>query len=120
MLADAVKQFSSKTGEELEHGKYKVRIAGRILTNRPFGKAGFVTLSDGEGQLQAYVKKDRLPERDFQLYKLLDTGDFVGVEEMLFRTKPGELTVLAGELTFLAKFFLPLPEKWHGLRDIEI
>jgi len=119
-LAEVVKQFSAKTAEELEEGHHRVRIAGRILTNRPFGKAGFVTLSDGEGQLQVYVKKDRLPERDFQLYKLLDIGDFVGVEGMLFRTKTGELTVLAGELTFLAKCFLPLPEKWHGLRDIEI
>ena len=104
----------------MEQSQQRVRVAGRILTNRPFGKAGFVTLSDGEGQLQIYAKKDRLPERDFQLYKLFDIGDLVGVEGTLFRTKTGELTVLAGELTFLAKCFLPLPEKWHGLRDIEI
>ena len=119
-LAEVVRQFSAKTAEELEQSQQRVRVAGRILTNRPFGKAGFVTLSDGEGQLQIYAKKDRLPERDFQLYKLFDIGDFVGVEGTLFRTKTGELTVLAGELTFLAKCFLPLPEKWHGLRDIEI
>jgi len=119
-LAEVVRQFSAKTAEELEQSQQRVRVAGRILTNRPFGKAGFVTLSDGEGQLQIYAKKDRLPERDFQLYKLLDIGDFVGVEGTLFRTKTGELTVLASELTFLAKCFLPLPEKWHGLRDIEI
>ena len=119
-LAEVVKPFSTKTAEELEAAQYRVRIAGRILTNRPFGKAGFVTLSDGEGQLQMYAKKDRLPDRDFQLYKLLDIGDFIGVEGTLFRTKTGELTVLASELTFLAKCFLPLPEKWHGLKDIEI
>jgi lysyl-tRNA synthetase class 2 len=119
-LAGAVKEFCSKTAEELEHGKYTVRIAGRILTNRPFGKAGFITLSDGEGQLQVYVKKDQVAERDFQLYKLIDIGDFIGVGGMLFRTKTGELTVLASELVFLAKSFLPLPEKWHGLKDIEI
>jgi lysyl-tRNA synthetase, class II len=119
-LDDAVKQFAAKPGEELEHGKYKVRVSGRILTNRPFGKAGFLTLSDGEGQLQVYAKKDQLPDRDFQLYKLLDIGDFIGVEGLLFRTRTGELTVLASELTFLAKCFLPLPEKWHGLKDIEI
>jgi len=119
-LAEAVGQFSAKTAEELEQSQQPVRVAGRILTNRPFGKAGFVTLSDGEGQLQVYAKKDRLPERDFQLYKLLDIGDFIGVEGTLFRTKTGELTVLASELTFLAKCFLPLPEKWHGLKDIEI
>ena len=119
-LAEAAKQFSSKTAEELAEGKYKVRVAGRILTNRPFGKAGFVTLSHWEGHLQIYAKKDQLSERDLQVYKLLDIGDFIGAEGMLFRTKTGELTVLASELTFLAKCFLPLPEKWHGLKDIEI
>ncbi len=119
-LAEVVRQFSAKTAEELEESQQRVRVAGRILTNRPFGKAGFVTLSDGEGQLQMYAKKDRLSERDFQLYKLLDIGDFIGAEGTLFRTKTGELTVLASELTFLAKCFLPLPEKWHGLKDIEI
>src|SRR5438067_13147205 len=119
-LAQVSKEFGAKTSEELEQNKYKVRVAGRILTNRPFGKAGFITLSDGEGQLQVYAKKDQLPERDFQLYKLLDIGDFIGVEGRLFRTKTGELTVLANELMYLAKCFLPLPEKWHGLKDIEI
>jgi len=119
-LAQVSKEFGTKTSEELEQSKQKVRIAGRILTNRPFGKAGFITLSDGEGQLQAYVKMDQLPERDFQLYKLLDIGDFIGVEGNLFRTRTGELTVLANELVFLAKSFLPLPEKWHGLTDVEI
>ena len=119
-LAEVGKEFADKSAEVLEHEKYKVRVAGRILTNRPFGKAGFITLSDGEGQLQAYAKKDQLPERDFGLYKLLDIGDFIGVEGVLFRTRTGELTVLAGELTFLSKSFLPLPEKWHGLKDVEI
>jgi lysyl-tRNA synthetase, class II len=119
-LAGAVSQFSGNSGEELEHAKHKLRVSGRILTNRPFGKAGFITLSDGEGQLQAYIKKDHVPERDFQLYKLLDIGDFIGVEGTLFRTRTGELTVLATEVMFLAKCFLPLPEKWHGLKDIEI
>jgi len=119
-LAGVVREFSDKSAEELEHAKYKVRVAGRILTNRPFGKAGFVTLSDGEGQLQAYAKKDQLSESDFQLYKLLDIGDFVGIEGTLFRTRTGELTVLATELSFLAKCLLPLPEKWHGLKDVEL
>src|SRR5215510_161742 len=119
-LAQVSREFGSKTSEDLEQSKPKVRVAGRILTNRPFGKAGFITLSDGEGQLQAYAKMDQLPERDFQLYKLLDIGDFIGVEGTLFRTRTGELTVLATELVFLAKSFLPLPEKWHGLTDVEI
>ena len=119
-LADVVSQFAANSAEELEHAKHKVRVAGRILTNRPFGKAGFITLSDGEGQLQVYIKKDQVPERDFNLYKLLDIGDFIGVEGILFRTRTGELTVLANEVMFLAKCYLPLPEKWHGLKDIEI
>ncbi len=119
-LEEVVKQFAEKSAEDLEHSKVKVRVAGRILTNRPFGKAGFITLSDGEGQLQVYARKDLLPDRDFQLYKLLDIGDFIGVEGTLFRTRTGELTVLASEITFLAKCFLPLPEKWHGLKDVEI
>ncbi len=93
-LAEVVKQFSVKTAEELEEGHHRVRIAGRILTNRPFGKAGFLTLSDGEGQLQVYAKKDRLPEGDFQLYKLLDIGDFIGVAGMLFSNKTGQTTCL--------------------------
>jgi lysyl-tRNA synthetase class 2 len=119
-LPQLANEFSAKSAEELEHTKSKVRVAGRILTNRPFGKAGFMTLSDGEGQIQVYAKKDYLPERDFQLYKYLDIGDFIGVEGTMFRTRTGELTVLATEMTFLAKGFLPLPEKWHGLTDVEI
>src|SRR5882762_10321981 len=119
-LADVAKQYAEKSAEDLEHNKEKVRVSGRIFTNRPFGKAGFITLSDGEGQLQIYAKKDQLPDRDFALYKLLDIGDFIGVEGKLFRTRTGELTVLATEMTLLAKCFLPLPEKWHGLKDIEI
>src|SRR5436309_10596951 len=79
-LGEVVKQFSVKTVEELDESHHRVRIAGRILTNRPFGKAGFLTLSAGDGHLHVYVKKDRLPERDFQLYKLLDNGVFIGVE----------------------------------------
>jgi lysyl-tRNA synthetase class 2 len=77
-------------------------------------------LSDGEARVQVYAKKDQLPDRDFQLYQLLDIGDFIGVEGTMFRTRTGELTVLAKELTFLAKCFLSLPEKWHGLTDVEI
>ncbi|PYS54154.1 MAG: lysine--tRNA ligase [Acidobacteria bacterium] len=118
--AQLANEFASRSAEELEHTPTKVRVAGRILTNRPFGKAGFMTLSDGEGQIQVYAKKDQLPERDFQLYKYLDIADFIGVEGRMFRTRTGELTVLATEMTFLAKGFLPLPEKWHGLTDVEI
>ena len=118
-LRTVLDRFLSKSAEEIERDTTKVRIAGRILANRPFGKAGFMALSDGEGRLQVYVRRDALPERDFKLYGLLDIGDLIGVEGTLFRTRTGELTVLASELTFLAKSFVSLPEKWHGLVDVE-
>src|SRR5215510_13906064 len=119
-IPKAIEQFGSKSGAELEHDPQTVRVAGRIVANRPFGKAGFMALSDGGAKVQVYAKKDQLPEKDFQLYQLLDIGDFVGAEGTLFRTRTGELTVLAKGLTFLSKSFLPLPEKWHGLTDVEI
>jgi lysyl-tRNA synthetase, class II len=119
-IAQVVEQFGSKPAEELEHNPQTVRVAGRIVANRPFGKAGFLSLADGGQKIQVYAKKDRLSERDFQLYQLLDIGDIIGVEGALFRTRTGELTILAAEISFLAKSLLPLPEKWHGLTDVEI
>jgi lysyl-tRNA synthetase class 2 len=95
------------------------RVAGRILGVRTFGKANFLVLSDGVSRLQVYVRQDSVPERAFQIFKLLDFGDWVGVEGRLFRTKTNELTVWVSDLTFLSKCLLPLPEKWHGLTDIE-
>jgi lysyl-tRNA synthetase class 2 len=93
--------------------------AGRILTIRTFGKANFLVLSDGKTRVQVYVRQDALSERDFKLFKLLDFGDWVGVEGRLFRTKTNEFTIWASKLEFLAKCLLPLPEKWHGLTDVE-
>lgn len=113
-------EFSPKTAEDLEAEPVRVRVCGRIVASRPFGKAGFLTLSEGGARIQAYARKDKLPEAEFALYKLLDVGDFLGVEGVPFRTRTGELTVQASELTFLAKSLLPLPEKWHGLTDVEI
>jgi lysyl-tRNA synthetase class 2 len=115
-----VAERSPKTAEELALDTTPVRIAGRILANRPFGKAGFLSVADNGARVQVYVKKDQVPERDFQLYQLLDLGDFIGVEGAMFRTRTGELTVHASGLTFLAKGLLPLPEKWHGLTDVEV
>ena len=77
-------------------------------------------ISDGESQIQAYIRQDSVSERDFAIFKLLDFGDFVGVEGYLFRTRTNELTIHVTKLEFLVKCFLPLPEKWHGLSDIEI
>jgi lysyl-tRNA synthetase class 2 len=115
-----VAERSPKSAEELALDTTPVRIAGRILANRPFGKAGFLSISDNGARIQVYVKKDQVPELDFALYLLLDLGDFIGVEGTMFRTRTGELTVHASALTFLAKGLLPLPEKWHGLTDVEV
>ena len=97
-----------------------MRTAGRILAIRSFGKANFLVLSDGQARLQVYIRQDALPERDFRIFKLLDFGDWVGVQGRLFRTKTNEFTIWASALEFLAKCLLPLPEKWHGLQDVEI
>jgi lysyl-tRNA synthetase class 2 len=114
-----VTEFGECAGEMLEAQKPEVITAGRILSIRAFGKANFVVLSDGKARVQVYIRQDAVPERDFKLYKLLDFGDHVGVSGRVFRTKTNELTIWASSLTFLAKCLLPLPEKWHGLQDIE-
>ena len=115
-LADA---HTAKTGEELEANKVETTTAGRVLAIRSFGKANFLVISDGRARIQVYVRKDALSERDFAIFKLLDFGDFVGVAGHLFRTRTNELTIWAASLEFLAKCFIPMPEKWHGLQDIE-
>jgi lysyl-tRNA synthetase, class II len=119
-IAQLVSAHGRKSGEELEAAGVQTRTAGRILAIRSFGKANFLQISDGDAAVQVYVRKDSLPERDFEIFRLLDFGDFVGVEGKLFRTKTNEFTIWASRLEFLAKCFHPLPEKWHGLTDIEI
>ena len=114
-----VSAHDKKNGEELEQAAIHTRTAGRILAIRSFGKANFLVISDGRARIQAYIRQDSLPDRDFQIFRLLDFGDFVGVEGDLFRTRTNELTVRASRLEFLAKCFIPLPEKWHGLSDVE-
>lgn len=113
-------RYSSSTAEELAAEKVAVRVAGRVMTVRPHGKAGFLHLAGGGVRLQVYVRQDAVSARDFELFKLLDLGDLLGVEGYLFRTRTGELTVHAERLVFLAKGLLPMPEKWHGLTDVEI
>jgi len=114
-----VEAHSAKSGEALEAAPITTRTAGRVLAIRAFGKANFLVLSDGRAKIQVYIRQDTLSERDFAIYKLLDFGDFVGVEGQLFRTRTNELTIKASKLEFLAKCFIPLPEKWHGLHDVE-
>jgi len=112
--------YSPKTGEELAASRINVRVAGRIMAIRLMGKAGFAHLQQNGARLQIYVKKDAVGEKGFDLYKLLDLGDHVGVSGYLFRTRTGELSIHVEDITFLSKDLLPLPEKWHGLTDVEL
>jgi lysyl-tRNA synthetase, class II len=116
ILAD----YSPKTAEQLEQSRVSVRVAGRIMAIRLMGKAGFAHIQQAGRKLQIYVKKDAVGEKGFELYKLLDLGDHIGVSGYLFRTRTGELSVHVEEITFLSKDLLPLPEKWHGLTDVEL
>jgi lysyl-tRNA synthetase class 2 len=113
-------EYTPKTGEELELARVNVHMAGRIMAIRLMGKAGFAHLQQDGKRLQIYVKKDAVGDKGFELYKLLDLGDHVGVSGYLFRTRTGELSVHVEEITFLSKDLLPLPEKWHGLTDVEL
>jgi lysyl-tRNA synthetase class 2 len=113
-------EHSPKNAEQLEASRVNVRVAGRIMAIRLMGKAGFAHLQQAGEQLQIYVKKDAIGEKGFELYKLLDLGDHIGVSGYLFRTRTGELSVHVEEITFLSKDLLPLPEKWHGLTDVEL
>jgi lysyl-tRNA synthetase class 2 len=114
LLAD----YRDKTAEQLEL-RVNVRIAGRIVTVRRMGKAGFAHLLQNGERMQIYVRKDSVGEKDFALYQLLDIGDVIGVDGYLFITKTGELSVHVERLYFLAKTLYSMPEKWHGLEDVE-
>ena len=100
--------------------RHDVTVAGRIMAIRAQGKAGFATLQQDGQRLQIYVRQDAVGEQGYALYKLLDMGDHIGVTGYLFRTRTGELTIHVDTLTFLAKAMLALPEKFHGLADVEL
>ena len=114
-----VDMHGDRSGEELEDERPRTITAGRVVAIRSFGKANFLVLSDGKSRLQAYVREDSLENaRDFDLFRLLDVGDLVGVEGRIFRTRTDELTVWGERLEFLAKSFEPLPEQWYDT-DVE-
>ncbi len=100
--------------------RIEVSLAGRIMAIRAQGKAGFATLQQSGERMQIYVRQDAVGEAGYSLYKLLDMGDHIGVTGYLFRTRTGELTVHVETLTFLSKAMLALPEKYHGLADVEL
>jgi lysyl-tRNA synthetase class 2 len=119
-LGEVVSEYGGKSLEELEELGALVRVAGRVLLKRGHGKASFATLAEGDARLQIYVRLDLVGEAAYRAFDLVERGDFVGVAGRVMRTRKGELSVEASELTFLSKALLPLPEKWHGLSDTEI
>ncbi|HXN24400.1 MAG TPA: lysine--tRNA ligase [Candidatus Dormibacteraeota bacterium] len=118
-VAELVERYGKASKEELEAQRIETRAAGRIVTLRLHGKAGFAHIQGGGKRLQIYVKLDVVGEKTFRLFQLLDMGDSIGVAGHVFRTKTNELTIWVEQLTLLAKALLPLPEKWHGLADVE-
>jgi len=118
-IPQIVAEYGGKIAEQLEP-RVNVRIAGRIVTVRRMGKAGFAHLLQNGERLQIYVRKDSVGEKDYALYQLLDIGDVIGVEGVLFMTKTGELTVRADRAVLLTKSLRPLPDKWHGITDTEM
>ncbi|MGH9443931.1 MAG: lysine--tRNA ligase [Thermoanaerobaculia bacterium] len=118
-ISEVVADHSGHDGEFLDTHPETVSVAGRLRALRSAGKAGFADLSDGSAKIQLYVRKDVVGEPGFELYRLLDVGDWIGVDGTVFRTRAGELTIKVQRLHFLAKALRPLPEKWHGLKNLE-
>ncbi|MBC2181727.1 lysine--tRNA ligase [Listeria booriae] len=116
---EIVSQYEGKTKEELEEAAIEVSVAGRIMTKRVKGKVGFTHIQDRFHQVQIYIRKDGVGEEAYDLFKLADLGDIVGVTGTIFLTNTGELSVKATEFTMLSKSLRPLPDKFHGLKDVE-
>jgi len=116
---DVVEHFGDRSTEQLGSERVEVRVAGRIVALRPHGKAAFAHIAGDGKRLQMYVKLDVVGEQAYKLFQLLDLGDIIGITGHLFRTKTNELTVWVERLELLSKALLPLPEKWHGLADVE-
>ena len=116
---EAIAEFTEKENSLAEGETITVRIAGRMVARRIMGKASFAHILDGEGKIQLYVARDDLGDEEYQGFKKWDIGDIIGVEGILFRTRTGEVSVHAKSATLLAKSLLPLPEKFHGLTNLE-
>ncbi|WP_232699107.1 lysine--tRNA ligase [Brevibacillus daliensis] len=117
---DIVEKYNALSKEELEEENHVVTIAGRLMAKRAMGKASFAQLLDRTGQIQIYVRKDGVGEDTYRVFDLSDIGDIIGLTGVVFKTKTGELSVKATELVFLSKSLRPLPDKFHGLKDVEI
>ncbi|MCY9020759.1 lysine--tRNA ligase [Priestia megaterium] len=114
-----ISEYDELTKEQLEENEVPVSLAGRIMTKRGKGKAGFAHVQDLTGQIQLYVRKDAIGEERYEIFSSVDIGDLVGVEGVLFKTKVGELSIKVKDFTLLTKALRPLPDKYHGLKDIE-
>jgi lysyl-tRNA synthetase, class II len=117
LLAD---EFTDNSKEELEKIDKQCLVGGRMMARRGHGKTTFCHIKDRSGQIQVYIRKDAIGDENYEIFSLLDIGDFIGVEGILSKTKTGELTIFAKKVTLLSKSLLPLPEKWHGLKDVEV
>ncbi len=115
---EILKEFSHLKAEEKTNNK--VSIAGRLITIRGMGKAAFAHMQDATEKIQVYIREDEVGEKNYALFKKLDMGDIVGIEGLVFKTKTGEITVWIKKLELLCKSLRPLPEKFHGLKDVEI
>lgn len=117
---EIIKGFDAKSKEELELNKKEVSIAGRLLTIRLMGNSAFANLHDDSGKIQIYLQKKHVGESGYKLFKIMDLGDIVGVKGEIFKTKTGELTINVSSIVLLSKSLRPLPEKFHGIADVEI
>ncbi len=117
--AQLKEKYNDKDKEELNELNETAIIAGRLMTKRGKGKVGFAHIQDREGQIQIYVRKDAVGEENYEIFKKADLGDFLGIEGEIMRTDMGELSIKATHLTHLSKALRPLPEKFHGLTDVE-
>ncbi|WP_017815503.1 MULTISPECIES: lysine--tRNA ligase [Paenibacillus] len=118
--ADLLHTYETMTKEELEEKEVTVSLAGRIMTKRGMGKASFAHIQDLSGRIQIYVRKDTVPEAKYEAFTILDLGDIVGVTGTVFKTKTGETSIKVKDLEVLTKSLLPLPDKYHGMKDVEL
>lgn len=117
---EVLDKYDGMEKDELQEAGIEVSLAGRIMAKRGMGKASFAHIQDLSGRIQIYVRQDTIDEKKFEAYSLLDLGDIIGVRGTVFKTKTGELSIKVLELEILSKSLLPLPEKYHGLKDVEM
>src|SRR5690606_23613274 len=119
LAADVIKDYELFSKEELQEKDIPVVVAGRIMTKRGKGKAGFTHIQDMSGQIQVYVRKDAIGDEAYDVFNTLDLGDIIGITGKVFKTNTGELSIKAEQLELMTKSLRPLPEKYHGLKDVE-